>query len=247
MIHLDSDYQSFISECRAKNFAGVGEKHHIRPKSFGGDDSQDNLILLSFADHLHAHYLLWKSEIKNSKPGPMTKAFFRMMGKRKNEEYCREYHGEIYEQVRNDFSVAQSLKLKGRKQSKEHIEKRLLKGKDHPFYGKVYTEEERKVLSEKNKKPKSVETRENMKIAQQKRVALDPTLNKGIKNNRADRSIKILVHPEEGVFIGTKFAFHEKYPEVNFQKLTSVCRTGKGSIKGWSLNNFTGRFTKNLT
>jgi hypothetical protein len=247
MIHLDSDYQTFISECRFKNFAVVGERHHIRPKSYGGDNSPDNLILLSFGDHLHAHFLLWKSEIKNSKPGPMTKAFFRMMGKRKDEEYCREYHGEIYEEVRRDFSVAQSLKLKGTKQSKEHIEKRIVRGKNHYFYGKKYTEEERKVLSEKNKKPKSDETIQNMKIAQQKRVALDPTLNKGIKNNRADKSIKILVHPEEGVFIGTKFAFQEKYPNVNFQKLTSVCKTGKGSIKGWSLNNFTGRFTKNLT
>lgn len=245
MIHLDSDYQNFIFECRSKDVPEKGERHHIRPRSFGGDNSEENLILLSFADHLHAHYLLWKSEIKNAKPGPMTKAFFRMMGKRKNEEYCKEYHGKIYEQVRQDFSIAQSLKLKGKKQSQEHIEKRIVKGENHPFYGRKYTEEEKRNLSEKSKKPKTIETRERMKLAQQKRVLLNPELNKGVNNNRADTSIKVFVHPTEGVFIGTKFALKEKYSTINLNKLTAVCKTGKGSIKGWSLNNFTGRFNKN--
>lgn len=244
MIHLDLEYQSFINECKNKDLPQKREKHHIRPKSFGGNDSNENLILLSFADHLHAHFLLWKAEIKNTKPGPMTKAFFRMMGKRKDEEYCKEYHGQIYEQVRKDFSVAQSLKLKGKKQSAEHIEKRIVRGKDHPCYGKKYTEEERKILSDRNKKPKTTKTRENMRLAQQKRVLLHPNQNQGIKNNRADKSIKIFVHPDEGVFIGSKFALIEKYPEVNLSKLTGMCKTGKGSIKGWSLNNFTGRFNQ---
>lgn len=34
------------------------ELHHILPKSMGGDDKIENLILLSLAEHVEAHYLL---------------------------------------------------------------------------------------------------------------------------------------------------------------------------------------------
>ena len=40
--------------------------------------------------------------------------------------------------------------------------------------------------AKKPKKPKTVETRERMKLAQQKRVLLNPELNKGINFHEAD-------------------------------------------------------------
>ena len=42
------------------------ETHHILPKSMGGKDTLDNLVLLSVAEHVEAHYLLaLKYEITN--------------------------------------------------------------------------------------------------------------------------------------------------------------------------------------
>lgn len=36
------------------------EKHHIIPKHMGGTDDESNLILLTVAEHVQAHYLLAK-------------------------------------------------------------------------------------------------------------------------------------------------------------------------------------------
>jgi len=41
------------------------EVHHVLPKYEGGDDSERNLVLLTFKEHFMAHLLLFKSERQN--------------------------------------------------------------------------------------------------------------------------------------------------------------------------------------
>ena len=55
-------YNQFIADRRAKEhtLTGYTEKHHIVPRSLGGDNSKENLIRLTAEDHLHAHLLLAK-------------------------------------------------------------------------------------------------------------------------------------------------------------------------------------------
>lgn len=55
-------YQSFI-ENRLKNPSRNGEyfeRHHIVPRSLGGNDDDENIISLSIRDHVFAHALLAK-------------------------------------------------------------------------------------------------------------------------------------------------------------------------------------------
>jgi len=60
-------YNSLL-ESRKINFSEeVGEMHHIVPKCLGGDDNIDNLVKLTFREHLLAHRLL--SKIYPSHPG----------------------------------------------------------------------------------------------------------------------------------------------------------------------------------
>lgn len=56
-------YRDFIADrrCREASLEGYRERHHIFPKSFGGDDSPENIIELSFEDHYFAHLLLAKA------------------------------------------------------------------------------------------------------------------------------------------------------------------------------------------
>ena len=56
-------YNDFITDRRAKEstLTGYTEKHHIKPKSLGGDNSKENLIRLTAEDHVHAHLLLAKA------------------------------------------------------------------------------------------------------------------------------------------------------------------------------------------
>lgn len=55
-------YLDFIKDRRAKEpgLAGYSEKHHILPRSLGGDDDAENLIRLTPEDHFVAHLLLAK-------------------------------------------------------------------------------------------------------------------------------------------------------------------------------------------
>lgn len=56
-------YFAFIEKYKGQVFAdGVyTELHHIKPHHAGGDDSKENLIRLSYRQHIFAHRLLWKA------------------------------------------------------------------------------------------------------------------------------------------------------------------------------------------
>jgi len=69
------------------------EKHHILPKSLGGSNNNDNLILLTPKEHLFAHLLLAKihSDVNRTK---MVAALWLMCNSRlqqKKISSCREY------------------------------------------------------------------------------------------------------------------------------------------------------------
>jgi hypothetical protein len=49
-----------ILEQRCKSTEIYYENHHIIPKHMGGDNSKDNLVLLTFREHILAHYILWR-------------------------------------------------------------------------------------------------------------------------------------------------------------------------------------------
>jgi len=53
---------------------GYYERHHILPRSLGGNDSDDNLIYLTGREHLIIHWLLYKIH----GIGPMADAFYAM-------------------------------------------------------------------------------------------------------------------------------------------------------------------------
>lgn len=46
------------SEFRQKGGHTYYELHHILPRNMGGNDSKDNLVLLTIGEHVYAHYLL---------------------------------------------------------------------------------------------------------------------------------------------------------------------------------------------
>ena len=50
------------------------ENHHIVPKWLGGDNSKNNLVLLTAREHYVAHLLLWK----HYRDRPSALAFHRM-------------------------------------------------------------------------------------------------------------------------------------------------------------------------
>lgn len=123
---------------------GYYESHHIKPKWLGGDDSADNLVLLTAREHYLAHYLLFNHYRDRS-----SAAAFHIMN-----NSCNMTHRDSkkYEEVR----VFQSENMRGSNNPAKRMESRIKisegvsgvkngmfgrTGNSNPFYGKSHSEE----------------------------------------------------------------------------------------------------------
>ena len=61
-------YNKHIERCRTEPITEgeIYHKHHIIPRSSGGSDDADNLITLSYKNHVIAHFILYKWKPTNS-------------------------------------------------------------------------------------------------------------------------------------------------------------------------------------
>ena len=125
------------------------EKHHIIPRSEGGDNSKENLVLLTAREHYLAHWLLFREDSTPSR----AYAFWRMNTKNNNQS------SRGYQEAREAHAKHLSKELKGKERStelKEKISKANLKkvaSGIHPWQG-----------------PKSEEWKNQIRITQQRLV-----------------------------------------------------------------------------
>lgn len=120
---------------------GYYEKHHIIPKCFGGLNNKDNLVYLSYKEHVICHHLLYKhykslffnGQARNKEYYAMMYAYNRMLNKRK--EFNLTF--KQMENFRIEFSKNHSM---------------LMSGEGNGFYGKKHSEETKKHLSEIKKR-----------------------------------------------------------------------------------------------
>jgi len=97
------------------------EKHHIVMKSMGGNNSKENLILLTPREHFLAHWLLWRIHRNRS----TAYAFFGMCSRGKKVIK----NSRAFEEARNVFSNERRGKKMSDEQKKKLSEKN--KGKKH--------------------------------------------------------------------------------------------------------------------
>jgi hypothetical protein len=144
------------------------ENHHIIPKCLGGEDNQNNLVLLTAREHFMCHKLLTFIYPDNVQ---IAQAFNIMVHGNKNK----------YNVSSRDYEYARNLIT--------HIPRTLeqrakVSGKNNGMYGKKISEETRKKLKGRipwNKGKKNVyskETKEKMSISASKRRHSKETKNR---------------------------------------------------------------------
>ena len=130
-----STYYKIIENAKSRNLKtrkeaisvlGYAEKHHIVPKSLGGDNSKNNLIFLSGREHFICHWLLVKMTTGQS----YEKMVFAINGmQRMNKDQCR-YDSKITSRVYSRYKIIsadiRSKNQKGVPQSNESNKKRSL-------------------------------------------------------------------------------------------------------------------------
>jgi hypothetical protein len=109
-------YHSIINAAQCKQQTGYIEKHHIIPRSMGGQD-KNNIVKLTAREHFICHWLLTKCVTKPYLY-KMASAFHRMQNK--NSKY---QNSRAYEANKKVFSKCMSEFQKGRIKSKEHLSK----------------------------------------------------------------------------------------------------------------------------
>lgn len=122
-------YNALIVKAKLRyNITGYTEIHHIIPKSFGGGNSDDNLVKLTGREHFIAHRLLAKIYPNSG----MAHAVFRMAcannGKygvinSRTYEYLRKQHA-IQVSTDTEANKKKGDFWRGKKQSEAHKQKR---------------------------------------------------------------------------------------------------------------------------
>lgn len=120
-------YYSIIEKASMKNYTGYTEIHHIIPKSLGGADCQENIIVLSAKEHYICHLLLVRMTTSVDKK----KMVFAL------------------HKISYSSSANQKRKIKSGREF--HIVRSIVSkaftGAGNPMYGKTRTPEERKKIS----------------------------------------------------------------------------------------------------
>jgi len=157
-------YFSIIENAKLKNNkTGYMERHHIIPKSFGGNNTKNNLVCLTAKEHFVCHLLLTKMTNGENRY-KMLHAFMLMKGQ--NDQQQRYINSKMFQLIKKEFGEMIRNKKIGTKQTQETKNKirNAIKGKPSPI-----SEAGRKSISEKAKariqKPKSEEYKKNMSEA----------------------------------------------------------------------------------
>jgi hypothetical protein len=139
---------------RLKNTGIYFESHHIIPKSLGGTNNSNNLVLLTAKEHFIAHKLLCEIYPDNTK---LKYSLWAMMNlSNRNQRRIYKISSREYEMIRFEYSklmslpksekhkqnISKSWTIERKQQASALLsEKNKLRVKDkHPLYGKTRPE-----------------------------------------------------------------------------------------------------------
>lgn len=107
------------------------ERHHIIPKSLGGSNSKNNLVLLTAREHRLAHILLTKMLIDPEHIRKMWYAAWLILRVENSDQTRHISKGKFYELAKINFSKLMSIKHKGKTVSEETRKKMSESRKKH--------------------------------------------------------------------------------------------------------------------
>jgi len=97
-------YNGIINKAKSENRRRgeiYYERHHILPRSMGGTDQKDNLVLLTAKEHFVVHHLLWRIH-RNI---PMALAFSNMQGTKSG----RKISARAYEILMQETQISRRI------------------------------------------------------------------------------------------------------------------------------------------
>jgi hypothetical protein len=137
-MNYEKIYNNLIDRAKNRVIEGYSETHHIVPSCVDGDDIEENLVILTPAEHYLAHLLLVKMSLYKQHPNYVGLIFaaHKMTSNNPNQGRSK---NKLYEWLRIKAAKVASQTLKGRLSTR--------KGKT---YEEIYGPEKAKKLKEKH-------------------------------------------------------------------------------------------------
>jgi 5-methylcytosine-specific restriction endonuclease McrA len=132
-------YFNVITAAQSRDISGYTEEHHIIPKSLGGNNKKENLVKLTGREHFICHWLLTKMVSDTKQKYQMWNAFSCMLYRENTGQDRYKVNSKTFECIKKAGSTIKSKMWSG-----EGNPMYGLRGKDHPAYGKKWTDEHRK-------------------------------------------------------------------------------------------------------
>ena len=181
-------YYSIIDKAKAetrKKYQGIYyEKHHIIPKSIGGKNSSDNLVLLTAREHYICHLLLVKIvEDKNKYKMMCALHYLNSRGTGLNQKY----NSKLYEYHRKAFIERMSTHMKFLMNTPEKKEKM----RKH-MSTRMNTKESKERNSQKNKNSTWMFNPNTLEESFILKTKVDLMKSKGFHLGRNPESISII-------------------------------------------------------
>lgn len=105
-------YYSIVNNATTRDaLKGYSEKHHIIPKSIGGSNSKENLVVLSAREHFVCHLLLTKMLSGDAKK-KMIYAFWQLSNQKNLKQQRYSPSSKTYEIARKMFAENHSANMK---------------------------------------------------------------------------------------------------------------------------------------
>ena len=131
-------YFSIISNAQQRTPSGYIERHHIIPKSLGGNNSKSNLVKLSAREHFICHWLLTKMVDNIKQKYQMWNAFSCMLYRKNDHQKRYKITSKIFENIKKEGTTIKSILFSG-----ENNPMHGVRGHLHPSFGKKWSDEMR--------------------------------------------------------------------------------------------------------
>ena len=107
-------YNAITERASNRILDGYTEKHHVVPRSLGGNNDLTNLVNLTAREHFICHWLLTKMHTGEAK----AKMVYALNGMKRSNEFAQRYEtaitSRVYENLKKEFSKVHSATMKGR-------------------------------------------------------------------------------------------------------------------------------------
>lgn len=113
------------------------ERHHIVPRSLGGNDDIENITFITPRAHFVCHWLLIKIHPAGEEHWKMLNALRMMRAENPNQKrYNTKITSRVYAKLKEEYALIQSKRVKG---------------ENNPNYGKYWTDKQKQEHSQKIK------------------------------------------------------------------------------------------------